>query len=99
MSQGVLPFKYEVEKKSGGMTALAGLPPYMEFGYVMGLSAAIEKRLKIRARDQGWSDLDTVMALILLNLAGGEGISDLEILGSDEGFCRILTESAGFGKP
>lgn len=99
MSQGVFPFKYEIEKKSGGMTALAGLPPYMEFGYVMGLCAAIEKRLKIRAGDQGWSDLDAVMSLILLNLAGGEGISDLEILGSDDGFCRILRELAGFGKP
>ena len=38
MAQGVLPFQYEVEKRPGGMTALAGLPTYLEFGYVMGLS-------------------------------------------------------------
>src|SRR4030042_3018766 len=38
------------------------------------------------------------MALILLNLAGGEGISDLDILEGDEGFCRVLRESVGFGR-
>jgi len=98
MAQGVLPFQYEVEKKPGGMTALAGLPTYLEFGHVIGLSQAIEKRLRIRSGDQGWSDSETVMALILLNLADGQGISDLDILEGDEGFCRVLRESVGFGK-
>jgi hypothetical protein len=99
MAQGVLPFQYEVEKKAGGMTALSGLPTYLEFGHVMGLNKAIESRLMIRSGDQGWSDGETVMALVLLNLAGGEGLSDLDILDGDEGFCRILRESVGFGKP
>jgi hypothetical protein len=98
MAQGVLSFQYEVEKRDGGMTALAGLPTYVEFGYVMGLSKAIENRLKIRGGDQGWSDCETVMSLILLNLADGQGISDLDILEGDEGFCRVLRESVGFGK-
>lgn len=98
MSQGVFSFQYEVEKRPGGMTALAGLPTYLEFGYVMGLSKAIENRLRIRSGDQGWSDCETVMALILLNLADGQGISDLDILEGDEGFCRVLRESVGFGK-
>ena len=69
-----------------GEDALACLPTYLEFGYVMGLNRAIENRLEIRSGEQGWSDAETVMALILLNLAGGEGISDLDILEGDEGF-------------
>ena len=97
MKQGIFSFKYEVEKNPGGMTALAGLLPYLEFGYVMGLSQAIEKRLAIRG-EQGWSDVETVMSLILLNLTDGQGISDLDILEGDEGFCRVLRESVGFGK-
>ena len=72
------------------MTGLAGLPPYLEFGYVMGLGAAIANRLKIRGGDQGWSDEQVVMALILLNLAGGDCVSDLKALSGDDGFCRIL---------
>lgn len=99
MTQGLFPFQYEIEKKPGGMTALAGLLPYLEFGYVMGLSRSIEQRLKIRGGDQGWSDGETVMSLILLNMADGQGLSDLDILEGDEGFCRVLRESVGFGKP
>jgi hypothetical protein len=98
MTQGLLPFQYEVEKKSGGMTALSGLPTYFEFGLVMGLAGDIEKRLGIRQGDQGWSDVQTVMSLVMLNLAGGEGLSDLDVLAGDEGFGRILREFEGFGK-
>jgi hypothetical protein len=98
MTQGLFGFQYEVEKRPGGMTALAGLPPYLEFGYVMGLSRSIENRLRIRGGDQGWSDGETVMSLILLNLAGGQGLSDLDVLEGDEGFCRVLRDSVGFGK-
>lgn len=75
MAQGLFDFQYEVEKRSGGMTGLAGLPPYLEFGYVMGLGVAIRHHLKIRGGDQGWSDEQVVMALILLNLAGGDSVS------------------------
>lgn len=99
MAQGVFSFQYEVEKKSGGMTALAGLPTYLEFGYVMGLSKSIGNRLRVRSGDQGWTDVETVISLILLNVADGQGISDLDILEGDEGFCRVLRESVGFGKP
>ena len=31
MAQGVFPFKYENEKTNTGMTALAGLPPYLYY--------------------------------------------------------------------
>jgi hypothetical protein len=34
MAQGVLPFKYEAEKNRSGMTALAGLPTYLELASV-----------------------------------------------------------------
>jgi len=97
MAQGVFNFQYEVEKKSGGMTGLAGLPPYLEFGYVMGLGAAISNRLRVRAGDQGWSDEQVVMSLILLNLAGGDCVSDLKALSGDDGFCRILKSIQGKG--
>ena len=38
MAQGVLPFKYESEKKTTGMTALAGLPVYLDLAKVIGLA-------------------------------------------------------------
>ncbi len=37
MTQGVLSFKYEEEKKETGMTALGGLPVYLDLASVMGI--------------------------------------------------------------
>lgn len=93
MSQGVLPFKYEEEKTQSGMTALAGLPVYLDLAKVVGLSKSIQKHIKVRENSQGWTDSQMVMSLILLNLAGGDCIDDLKILEADEGFCKILRKS------
>ena len=88
MAQGVLPFKYEEEKKAGGMTALAGLPVYLDLATMMGIGASIEKYVRIKQR--GWTDKQIILSLILLNLAGGDCVDDLEKLEGDEGFCKIM---------
>jgi len=41
MAQGILPFKYESEKNTTGMTALAGLPVYLDFGHFSPLTFSI----------------------------------------------------------
>ena len=88
MAQGVLPFKYEEEKKETGMTALGGLPVYLDLAAVMGVGESIEKHLHIK--QQGWTDKQTVLSLILLNLAGGDCVDDLQKLEGDNGFCKVL---------
>jgi len=97
MTQGVLPFKYEEEKTQTGMTALAGLPVYLDLAEVIGLSKSIQKHLKIRENSQGWTDSQMVLSLVLLNLAGGDCVDDLKILEADEGFCEILRKSEMHG--
>jgi hypothetical protein len=73
------------------MTALAGLPAYLELGIVSGLSESIRRRMKVWAgRVQGWTDRQVVMVLVLLNLAGGDCVDDMRVLDSDEGFVRVL---------
>jgi hypothetical protein len=42
MAQGILPFKYEAEKKTTGMSALGGLPVYLDLAKVMGLGKSIQ---------------------------------------------------------
>ena len=91
MAQGILPFQYEIEKTPSGMTALAGLPAYLDLSAVSGLTASIQKHMMVCAeKTQGWTDAQIVMPLILLNLAGGECVNDLRILEGDEGFVRVL---------
>ncbi len=93
MAQGVLPFKYESEKKATGLTALAGLPTYLDLARVIGLSRSIQKHLKVRAGSQGWTDSQMVLSLILLNLAGGDCVEDIKKLEADDGFCEVLKKA------
>ena len=67
MKQGVLPFQYEEEKSSTGMTGLAGLPAYLDLAQVAGLWRSIGRHVKLREKGQGWSDGQMVTSLVLLN--------------------------------
>jgi hypothetical protein len=97
MAQGILPFKYERETQGSGMTGLGGLPSYLDLAHVIGLGRAIDKYVGVRAEGQGWTDSEVVISLILLNLAGGECVEDLNRLEGDEGFCRILEKVGKYG--
>ena len=89
ITQGVLPFRYEAEPTTTGMTALAGLPLYLELGTVCGLVDSIRRHMQVCAgKTQGWNDEQIVMSLVLLNLAGGDCVDDLRMLEGDEGFTR-----------
>lgn len=90
MPQGVLPIQYEIDPNLQGLTALGGLPLYLELAHVSGLVEAIKKHLSVRVYGDGWSDVQVVMALVLLNLAGGSAVDDVERLAQDEGFVEIL---------
>ncbi len=97
MSQGILPFKYETEKNTTGMTALAGLPVYLDLARVIGLSKSIEKHLNVRKGGQGWTDSQIVLSLVLLNLAGGDCVDDIKTLEADDGFCEVLKKAEMHG--
>jgi len=90
MAQGVLPYKYEEERNEGGMTALAGLPVYLDLATVLGIGDCIRAHLHVRESGQGWTDEQAVLSLMLLNLAGGDCVDDIRILEKDEGFCKVL---------
>ncbi len=100
MKQGLLPFQYTEEKSSTGVTALSGLMTYLELMHLSGLRPSVERYLGLRKGGQGWTDSQVVTSLILLNLAGGESVTDLDVLASDEGLCRLLeqAESHGIGR-
>src|ERR1035441_3839238 len=90
MAQGVLPFNYEAEKNRSGMTALAGLPTFLDLASVCGLQASIDRHVGVRRGMQGWGDPQVVMSLILLNLAGGDCVDDLSMLQGDPGFAELM---------
>lgn len=98
MPQGILPYKYEEEKTTSGMTALGGLPTYLDLAYVAGLSDSIDRHLHIRG-EQGYSDSQIILPIVLLNLAGGDCVEDLRRLEDDQGFSKILYRVETHGLP
>jgi len=90
MSQKTLPFKYEENRRDRGITSVGGLPLYLGLANVIGLSESVKEHIKIRENNQGWTDSQVIMSLIMLNLAGGDCVEDLSVLEADEGFSRVL---------
>jgi hypothetical protein len=100
LKQGVLPFSYECESTESGMTALAGLPAYLELASVVGLPVSLQHHLEgCHLKKQGWTDTQIIMSLILLNIAGGDCVDDLRILERDEGLVKVLQRVGFTGHP
>lgn len=89
LAQGLLGFQYESDRTCGGLTSLAGLALYLDLIQACGLGAAIRRHMSV-AGTQGWLDIQMVLAVIFLNLAGGDCVDDLERLEQDSGFAAVL---------
>src|SRR5216683_7985897 len=89
MAQGVLDFHYEDDGSARGLTALAGLPVYLDLVRASGLADAIRDHVRV-AGEQGWLDVQMVLALVFLNLAGGDCVADVDRLAGDGGFSAVL---------
>ena len=90
MAQGVLPFQYQEEKRASGLTGLAGLPTYLDLIHASGLPKIVAHRLRIRSSGQGWTDTGVITSLVMLNVAGGDCVEDLDVLEADEGLSRLM---------
>jgi hypothetical protein len=97
VSQGVLPFQLEKQER-GGLTALAGLMTYVELAHVAALWRSVEAEART-GRIQGYSDVEMVLSLVLLNLAGGESVDDVERLEADDGLRLMMMKLRWHGLP
>lgn len=90
MSQEVLPYSFESAGPKRKATARAGLCPYLELACVAGLLKSIRDNVPVGTGEQGYTAEQIILALISLNLAGGQCVDDLQILESDDGFGRVF---------
>ncbi len=65
LARGQLALQYEGGGRESGMTALGGLPLYLDWARVMGIGGAIEGDLRVGGGGPGWSEAQVGMALIL----------------------------------
>ncbi|MBF0459690.1 MAG: hypothetical protein HQK99_17525 [Nitrospirae bacterium] len=97
MAQGTLKYEYGKDESKSGMTALGGLPVYMDLAVSSGLLKLIDENLKICSGNQGWRDREIVFSLILLNLVGGDSVRDIDKIEGDDGVCRIMRQALRAG--
>jgi hypothetical protein len=90
MTQGALPFEYEAEPISRKLTCWAGFPVYLDLVLVAGLADSIDHHLGARSNGIGWTDSQQVLALVFLQLLGGDCVDDIERLEADEGLGILL---------
>jgi len=96
MAQGELGFKYEVEHQGEGITGMGGIGPYLDMACRSGMVRSIERHVKARG-EQGWTDAESVLSLVMLNLVGGDCVEDVDRLESDKGFCRLFSKAVSQG--
>ena len=76
---------------------MSGLPAYLDLASVARLEASVRRHVGVREGAQGWTDAQIVVALTMLNLAGGESVDDLRLLEKDEGLGRALLTAETHG--
>ncbi len=70
MAQRGLPYEYEIEEGKFGLTAMGGLPTYLDLTSATGLLKSIDRHLKVCTGDQGWTDQDITVSLGVISLFG-----------------------------
>jgi hypothetical protein len=96
MTQGELGFKYEVEEQGAGITGMGGIGAYLDLACRSGMVRSIEGHVKA-VGGQGWTDVESVLSLVMLNVVGGECVGDVDRLESDKGFCRLFGKAVSQG--
>jgi hypothetical protein len=88
--QGRLPFEYQLKKDDATVTSYGGLPLVLDAARALGVSASLEKHLKVRKYASQHSERAVFETLILSMAAGGECLDDIEVLRGDTALSRLL---------
>jgi hypothetical protein len=87
---GLLHYTIQIVDDGEAVTAHAGLPLVVETMRKLGVSAKLDAELGLRKRNHGATDSAKAEAIVLLMAAGGECISDIDVLRADMGLQRLL---------
>lgn len=82
-------FLYATDRSDEGVTGHAGLLLAIEAFHALGLPGACKRELRIKERQRGPSEAEWVELMVMLQLAGGTSLEDLQVLKQDDGLCRL----------
>jgi hypothetical protein len=92
----LLPYHYEADPTSSRLSGFGGILPYLDLLGLLKLPQSIDTHLGTGGA-QGWMARHHVLTVLLLNLAGGECVDDVEELEADSGLCEALRLVEGLG--
>ncbi len=88
-NNSVLPVKYEREEKENCLTSFGGIPVFLEFLKGIGFDRMVSFRF-VPKSDQGFHPLHYLLTVVLINLTGGQSVSDVDNLEADSGLKRFF---------
>jgi len=80
---------YEQEKTENPLTSFGGFPLFLEFLKVISFEKFVQVAFP-KIPKQGFSPLHHILSIVLINLSGGESVSDIELLERDSGLKRLI---------
>jgi Transposase DDE domain group 1 len=86
----LLPLEISPEPAPEVLTALGGLPLVLQTIRTLGVLKSIEKHVKTKQRERGFTEAQMVQSLVALLVAGGECPDDLNRLRADAGVPTML---------
>jgi len=98
---GLLPFVLEEVEGEGTVTPRAGLAAVAEAARAMGLPEVVEREVRLKRRERGYSEWEFIESFVLLLCGGGECVDDLGVLRSDSALSKLVGHefpSASAGK-
>jgi hypothetical protein len=86
----LLDIDIEVDKKASAITPVAGLIPFLQMCYGMGLPEVIDQELHVRFPNIGRSDSDYILSIIAMQIAEGTTMDDMAIFKEKSGLDSLF---------
>ena len=88
--QSLLDYEIDENPLPAPVTSHAGLPAVLEVFRVLGGSAAVERHVRLKSRQRGFSESEMVESFLALLAAGGDCPEDFESFRGDLGLQTLL---------
>jgi DDE family transposase len=82
--------KFNLSFRHTTLSSHAGMVLVKEFADALGVAQIINDELGVKARQRGYTEAEAVMGLVYNVVAGGESLSDLDVLRGDPGTKELL---------
>jgi len=82
-TQQPLGFEYDEGHAEQGLTALAGMPVFLQAFRSLDLPRSVERHVSVKQRQRGLDEASYVESFLILNAAGGECLDDFAHLRQD----------------